>query len=384
MIACYYYVYILERNMLIKKSKSLILSDSFLKILLKLSFTASLIIFFIDFFTYSGAVKNNFYLSPLAIAGLVMLFHLFARLKWKIIFGHNFSQTLLLFAAPTLASMAVAAHILEQGLYYQNYFLKNFEVHYWALFPLALGLIGFAVIHASLDFFKKYRKHLFFLVTLWLIVGAGMLYLINPELYRVLAREDGLIEYSQFFGFLAAGVLSLLMIRYQSLFAQSQKGQTFFKLLCILAAIAFFIVVKEEISWGQRIIGIETPETIKEQNLQDEITLHNLEIFWPFVYHAYQKIGLYGALAGFFAWIIKDILPKKTTVKAWVKLLAPDMYLFLNFFFIAAYVWLRHRHGPWKYVLWEEFGEFLLVGGIVAHLIQRFFYFKRLKKTKDS
>ncbi|WP_145758345.1 hypothetical protein [Sediminicola sp. YIK13] len=37
-----------------------------------------------------------------------------------------------------------------------------------------------------------------------------------------------------------------------------------------------FVVGMEEISWGQRIFGIETPQPYKEINFQGETTVHNL------------------------------------------------------------------------------------------------------------
>ena len=42
--------------------------------------------------------------------------------------------------------------------------------------------------------------------------------------------------------------------------------------------IGFFFVAGEELSWGQRIIGIETTEYFKENNAQQELNLHNLVI----------------------------------------------------------------------------------------------------------
>ena len=36
----------------------------------------------------------------------------------------------------------------------------------------------------------------------------------------------------------------------------------------------------EEISWGQRIFNIATPETISQMNVQDETNIHNLEFFY--------------------------------------------------------------------------------------------------------
>lgn len=42
-------------------------------------------------------------------------------------------------------------------------------------------------------------------------------------------------------------------------------------------ALLFLVVGGEEISWGQRIIGIPTPETLKEINFQKETNLHNID-----------------------------------------------------------------------------------------------------------
>jgi hypothetical protein len=44
-------------------------------------------------------------------------------------------------------------------------------------------------------------------------------------------------------------------------------------------AVLFFFGAGEEISWGQRILGIETPPALQEENVQGEINVHNLLIF---------------------------------------------------------------------------------------------------------
>lgn len=47
----------------------------------------------------------------------------------------------------------------------------------------------------------------------------------------------------------------------------------------LMAGILFFFIFGEEISWGQRIIGIESGEFFKESNIQGETNLHNLKVF---------------------------------------------------------------------------------------------------------
>jgi hypothetical protein len=50
--------------------------------------------------------------------------------------------------------------------------------------------------------------------------------------------------------------------------------------LCLLGlTVVFFFGFGEEISWGQRIFGWGTPESLQTANTQDETNLHNLGFF---------------------------------------------------------------------------------------------------------
>lgn len=53
-----------------------------------------------------------------------------------------------------------------------------------------------------------------------------------------------------------------------------------------------FVGCGEEISWGQRIIGFSTPETLNKINVQHEFTLHNIEIFNGHYFGNKSKTGL--------------------------------------------------------------------------------------------
>jgi len=94
--------------------------------------------------------------------------------------------------------------------------------------------------------------------------------LVRPvEFSTVLAREDGVVEYATAILLFAAGcVLAALAAR----LAGHRRW------LLVLYAAAFVFAAGEEISWGQRILGIESPEFFLENNRQDEITLHNLMV----------------------------------------------------------------------------------------------------------
>ncbi len=82
--------------------------------------------------------------------------------------------------------------------------------------------------------------------------------------------EDGLFESATAVILLICVVLLLSGLR-QSWRLDRRLGFAagFLALLC-------FLLLMEEISWGQRIIGFETPEEIEEINAQQETNLHNM------------------------------------------------------------------------------------------------------------
>ena len=82
-----------------------------------------------------------------------------------------------------------------------------------------------------------------------------------------LSVEDGLIEYLTALIFLVAGVLFLVVA--------ARRPVSRIWNICLGLGCVF--VAGEEISWGQRLLGLTTPESLAESNVQSEINLHNLE-----------------------------------------------------------------------------------------------------------
>lgn len=111
------------------------------------------------------------------------------------------------------------------------------------------------------------------LTVLLLVIYAGF-----EDLFMYLVREDFLIEWSTCIAYLAAGCV---FFRVFYLKFKSIRWHAWFYLF--LAAGCIF-VGGEEMSWGQRLFGISTPDVFLEHNFQKEITLHNLGEFgkeWP-------------------------------------------------------------------------------------------------------
>lgn len=84
--------------------------------------------------------------------------------------------------------------------------------------------------------------------------------------------EDGPLEYGNALGFaIAAILLGLSAWRYLR-----RRGSTVIAgILALLAGGSAFVAL-EEISWGQRIFGLETPAGLERVNTQSELNLHNV------------------------------------------------------------------------------------------------------------
>jgi tetratricopeptide (TPR) repeat protein len=88
-----------------------------------------------------------------------------------------------------------------------------------------------------------------------------------PNTYIISTYEDLYGEWAQTYGFLTTFVFSTLIS-----LNKNHPQRWFF----VLLAAASFYVFMEEISWGQRIIGFDTPHFFHDNSYQDEANLHNL------------------------------------------------------------------------------------------------------------
>ncbi len=112
---------------------------------------------------------------------------------------------------------------------------------------------------------------LFFCLSLFFISFAFL----DLDTIKSLVREDEAIENMQAILFLlGAGLWGFALFATLTL-KGSEKRICIFYMLWMGIFLFFFL---EEISWGQRLFGFSTPEALKEVNMQDETTLHNIGI----------------------------------------------------------------------------------------------------------
>jgi hypothetical protein len=115
---------------------------------------------------------------------------------------------------------------------------------------------------------------------------------LHPPLYIWLLDEDSLVEWLQFFSLVASAILlPILAVRL------SKTGHRLIALLYATVAVGVCFLAGEEISWGQRIFGWQTPEAMEAINRQGETTLHNISGVQDLVPAAMLLAGLYGMCA---------------------------------------------------------------------------------------
>ena len=119
----------------------------------------------------------------------------------------------------------------------------------------------------------------------------------EEDVYDSLQLEDGIVEYLTVLFFFGAGAIFLYAMlakgsRVRELFKDYRFLLVILGILCIYAAL-------EEISFGQRIVGWESPEYFEESSTQEETDTHNIRgVEFIFAIAAFLLV-LYGVVVPF-------------------------------------------------------------------------------------
>jgi hypothetical protein len=178
----------------------------------------------------------------------------------------------------------------------------------------------------------------------WLPLAAGALLAAAALLHRpfvaFLLAEDSIFEWGTALALLATAALATVVAR--QLWRGGRRVQAVaYGVLCVACVLA----AGEEISWGQRLLGLETPSSIAEANLQEEITVHNLGVVYPVYVATMLAVGLYGSLG---SWLVHRV--RAVRGLNW-SLFVPPLFLAGAFLQLAIYRLLRyagvdgHRYG---------------------------------------
>jgi hypothetical protein len=183
---------------------------------------------------------------------------------------------------------------------------------------------------------------------LFLLISHGLILLIDQKTINLLTAEDGVFEHMSAGFFLLTSVIFFVCFftkraKPKFLFFGTQKNYFFFFL-----AIVFFFGFGEEISWGQRIIGFETPDVLDKLNMQKEFNIHNLPIFngsdaagrrksfWSLFLTIDRMFSVFWLV---YCFVIPILAKINITFCKWLKKLClPTMPLWLGIFFPLNYL----------------------------------------------
>jgi len=196
--------------------------------------------------------------------------------------------------------------------------------------------------------FKVYLKEIYYLryyliaIAAVVIVSYSVFFVLDKDSLVALGREDSIYEWLAALLFLAGSVLSFITFR---------RTRNYYFLLF---SIALLLGAGEEISWGQRIIGFETPPLIAKINVQKECTLHNLDIFSHFDSQGHEKRGLSRLLGinflfRIFTMFLGIVVPfcvyhSKAIMKITVKIKLPVVPITIGSFFLLSWFIFRVLH----------------------------------------
>ena len=115
------------------------------------------------------------------------------------------------------------------------------------------------------------ERVIFSIVFLLIVIGVILSRVDLPFFEGFYVREDGFIEWLTIVALLSGAFLCF----YRTFKLKSQRSFMFL-LGMVLMGLVFIFGVGEEISWGQRILNIESSEFFMKHNAQREINIHNL------------------------------------------------------------------------------------------------------------
>lgn len=184
---------------------------------------------------------------------------------------------------------------------------------------------------------KIFESPFFYIFTsIYILVSYHALTLGNDVGYFFLSED----RYFENLGAISFFIASVIFFYTFLKIARSRSTDASFlpkKLVFLGLALMFFFGAGEEISWGQRIFDIQTPEALNEINAQGEITIHNIEIGdWEINFETmFDVLWLFLALLVPFAFIF--VRPAREMLTRFL----PIGHWGIGLLFLLNYLWAK-------------------------------------------
>lgn len=225
-------------------------------------------------------VLTSLLLYPTALG--LTYFDLYAFGYYPIILG---PVMFVLFAGALWFGLTLPAALLSAGfLAFALGMLESDNLWDYLIDPIVTGYALYVVIkyvgiknRQQLLTFKLTQQHVEVMLTITIttfLLFAIYLAKFNHDAFQhEFVIEDGFIEWCT-----VVVLFSVMLVCGKRFFTLRRVRSPLFLIVTMLLTLLCLFGAGEEISWGQRLFGLETPDYLKERNAQGELGLHNLVV----------------------------------------------------------------------------------------------------------
>lgn len=215
-------------------------------------------------------------------------------------------------ALAILCTQVVKAHL---GLYSSNPTIITLNIVLFTFFAASL-------LYPKSRYYEAFRKLVTIVVPLAIALVVVGLYL-KPRHVDTLAMEDGPIE-----NLSAIMWFSATIIWFVFFLSSLNRHRWEIAAVSMVMGLIFAVIGFEEISWGQRILNIESTEFFLENNIQAETNLHNLSTsLSEKIFYTTGILSL--VIVPFFRDRLAALLPKIKL--GWLNIFLPSPWILLPF-----------------------------------------------------
>ena len=194
-------------------------------------------------------------------------------------------------------------------------------------------------------------------------------YFVGSTWFELLKKEDGPLEWLQFFQYLISFFIGILI------YIKNKKKNSINSFIWLFISALCFFTAAEEISWGERISGF-TINALSNVSIQGETNLHNLPFFHNYLLDPLlQTACILLGWIGWNRWPHLNSLPKKK-----FSLFFLLVALFFAYYDISWASTVEHIRND------QEIFEFLLSTGIFLHFWDNFknYYLIKIGETDKN
>lgn len=320
-------------------------------------FTLTFLILLPDMFRSGDIISKIFHIDSRIIFAISLSLIVLIRLKSEFLI-REINQKLIGLLSLLFLIFGTTFSILGY-LYPANYLYSITHLFYQQFILIGIFSLIFWTLSNTNKWFINNHKTII-LISGFILFNLGLVVSLFPfEYFIKISQEDHLIENSQ------VGVLFIGFIFSVNYFINNLKNQKYFEsFFFLLASLVLFFLMGEEISWGQRIFHVITPQFFAKNNYQDEVSIHNLYVVNKYIAFSYVLIGFYGSVS----WLAEKLFSKFNQK---LNLFIVPSYLSIYFFIVFCFdlFFLTHFNSPVG--RFSEFVELHLYLGIMFFIYSK-------------